>query len=364
MSDWIFDSYAPPRYVDDLDIAHLHLPTPVIPAESQQLLLDDDGHLTVIADAKGGAHGPPSSGGTGRTSGTGTTGVTGTTTTPTNSTLVGSSTGLQINLIWDNSVLSAPNAADIENAVVSAAQVYTSTFATHAVLNIQIGLGEVNGSALVSGALGESQTFGIAESYAGLTSALGAADANLVASGLMASGAVTAVGALAAKTFFVPMAEAKALGLVNATSTAVDGFIGLAASGLVFAGAPGPGQYDGMGVAAHEISEVMGRIGLEGSQSGYYTPLDLFRYTSAGVPDLTPTAGSFSLDMGVTALNGFNSPGNGGDAADWGSSAANTTDSYSAFATPGVTMTVTRNDLIEVAALGYKPTAGLASITV
>src|SRR3974390_1721342 len=86
-----------------------------------EYLLNDSGQLSVISDARGSSHGPPSGGG----SGTGSPA----------STLVGTSSGLEINLIWDSSVRAATNWSDIEHAVVSAAQIYTANFVNHAILN-------------------------------------------------------------------------------------------------------------------------------------------------------------------------------------------------------------------------------------
>ena len=163
--------------------------------------------------------------------------------------------------------------------------------------------------------------------------------------------------------FFVTNAEAKALGLISGSSTGIDGYIGIGKSSSInfsaeFTGTIGATQYDGVGIAAHELSEVMGRIGMEGGTLGtthnVYTPLDLFRYTSPGVLDLTPTSGYFSINAGAggeTNLNTYNNPANGGDAADWASTVAN--DAYDAFGTPGVITNVSSTDLIEVAALGY-----------
>jgi hypothetical protein len=308
-------------------------------------LLNSSGQLSLISDAHGG------SGGLGG-GGAGTASPA--------STLVGSWSGLLINLIWDASVQSAANWSAIEHAVISAAQIYTSHFATHALLNIEVGFGEVGGYTLPDNYLGATIPLGYGFDYGTVTTALAAADAGLVRSGWMAAGAVTAVGALAASTFFVASPEAKALGLVDPFSTAVDGYIGLGAgSALAFTGKIGAGQYDAVGVAAHEISEVMGRFGSEGSVGGLYTPLDLFRYSGQNLPDLTPSAGYFSTNMGVTALNNYNDPTNpnGGDAGDWATNSA-PTDAYNAFGTPGVKMKVTATDLLEVAALGYRPVPG------
>jgi len=287
-----------------------------------------------------------------------------------NSTLVGSPNGLEINLIWDASVKTASDWSAIEAAVVSAAQIYTSAFTNHVTINIAVGLGEVGGSAMDSKALGQSESSGYVVGYSTLTHALGASDSALVSGGLMSANAVTADAALSNANFFVTSAQAKAIGLANAHSTAIDGYIGLSNSGsaLYFPGNGGTikaNQYDGVGVAAHEISEVMGRIGLEGAalnaSTHAYTALDLFRYTSAGVADLNPTAGYFSTNLGATNLAQFNNPANGGDAADLASQTPS--NAYNAFGTPGVVNQVTATDLLMVAALGYQVTgAKLTSV--
>ena len=162
--DWILDNGLSPGWQGHDDLlgnGDLHHPP--------TYLLTDDGLLTVVSDAKGGGHGG-GSGGTGGTGG-GTTPLP--PPPPPAGTLVGSAGGLQINLLWDNSVLSAANAADIEHSVVAAAQIFTSNFTNAAVLNIHVGLGEVNGSALSNGALGESMTCSIKNIAASRTTSRG-----------------------------------------------------------------------------------------------------------------------------------------------------------------------------------------------
>ena len=252
----------------------------------------------------------------------------------------------------------------VEQAVIAAAQVYTSAFSTHAVINVDVGLGEVNGSALNAGALGESESNGYLTSYATVQTALASHDAALVQSGLMAANAPAALSGLHGESFFVTSAEAKALNLTNATATGVDGFIGLTSSSALYftadGGAIAPSQYDAVGVAAHELSEVLGRIGMEGQSLGthpnIYTPLDVFRYSAPNAPDIHPTAGYFSTNNGVINLGAYNNPANSGDAADWASSSAARLNAFDAFATPGVAAQITA--FLEVAALGYQVNAG------
>jgi hypothetical protein len=288
------------------------------------------------------------------------------------STLVGSASGLEINLVWDNSVRNASNWSAFESALVSAAKIFTSAFSNHVVINIAVGSGEVGGSALGAGALGESESFGYIANYATTVAAMTSADAGLLTS----HGSSTSVlldPALSTAHFFISSGEAKALNLVNGHATAIDGYIGLTSlAGLLYFPATGGAikstQYDAVGVAAHEISEVMGRVGMQGqSLGGYsqvYTPLDLFRCAGAHSPALTPGGGSFSINAGVTNLNTYNNPSNGGDSADWASLSSNRLDAFDAFANPGVVMNVTATDLLEVASLGFQVNPGQSLTTV
>ena len=277
-------------------------------------------------------------------------------------TLVGAAGGLQIDLLWDASVQSSPAWSALEQAVVAAARIYTNTFSTHAVINIAVGLGEVGGAALSASALGQSQSTGYLTSHATMQAALASHDAALVQGGLMAAKATGALAGLVGESFFITSAEVKALNLVSPTSTGVDGYIGLTSSSALYfpasSGAIKPTQYDAVGVAAHELSEIMGRIGMEGQSLGthknIYTPLDVFRYSALNTPDTHPTAGYFSTDGGKTSLSAYNNPANGGDASDWASSTATRLDAFNAFGTPGVTTQVTASDLLEIAVLGYQ----------
>src|SRR5205823_5167063 len=115
------------------------------------------------------------------------------------------------------------------------------------------------------------------------------------------------------------------------------------------------GTYDFIGVAEHEISEVMGRIALLGTPLGglshTYTALDLFRYSSPGARQFAAgNTAYFSLDGGNTGLNNFNTL-SGGDAGDWASGGGN--DAYNASARSGVALLVTPNDLRVMDTIGW-----------
>ena len=297
-------------------------------------------------DATKGGHSAP--GGTTTSSGTATTTTT-------------STSGLTINITWDSSVSSAPSG--FTTAVQNAAQYLETQFSDPVTINLDIGYGEVAGNALGSNTLGSSESYLSSVSYASLLNAMTAdattsADASAVAS-LPSTSPVNG-------TFWTTTAEAKALGLASATSTALDGYIGFSNS-LPFTyndtSGVASGTYDFNGVAIHEMSEVMGRLLLTGSTVGgtanSYTPYDLFHYSAAGVRDFSAsTAGYFSINSGTTNLAAFNTTA-GGDAGDWASSVTN--DSFDAFSNSGVVNTVSAADLTALDVIGWNPSSGTTS---
>ena len=130
-------------------------------------------------------------------------------------------------------------------------------------------------------------------------------------------------------------------------------------------------QFDLQSVALHEISEVLGRIGMEGASvnnNATYTLLDLFNFTSPSHLALSPSSGYFSTDNGAHNLGIFNnSASNGGDIADWASyqsptqahtqglpAGSNVADAFAAFGYPGYNGDISTSDLTVMAALGYK----------
>jgi hypothetical protein len=266
-------------------------------------------------------------------------------------TVVGNASGLQINLIWDTSVKASSNWKSIETSVVSAANALVSALNTshHTVLNIGVGFGEVAGHALSAGSLGQSSTTNYLASYGTLTSAL---------KGVNPSEAASFNTGLSGAQFAITSAQAKATGLLNPTSQSIDGYIGITSNTKVlsFSGTPTATQYDVTGIAVHELSEIMGRSSINGSQTyggkALYTTLDLFR-----------SGNTFSATLnGSTYTNTFNS-NSSGDIGDWASS-NDANDAFNAFGKPGVVNVLSGVDLVELSLLGYMPTSTmLASLS-
>jgi hypothetical protein len=281
-------------------------------------------------------------------------------------TLVGSSNGLQFDLIWDPSVANAPRG--FVQAIVGAAEAYSRLFSNKEVIAIDVGFGEIAGTPMAPDALGESASFGYLTDYPTVTNALMGDGFRFSAANEPTTG-----------QFFITSADAKTMGLVDPTS-GLDGYMGFSdLSGTGFswntsASGPNtgtaPNQFDLQAVATHEISEVMGRLGLEGTATingqPVYTPLDLFNYQSGGILELSPNGGYFSVNDGRVSLGNYNNAAvNGGDIADWASNTSPTQsgtlglskraqDAYDAFMFPGQNGQLSLSDIVEDAALGYK----------
>jgi hypothetical protein len=113
-----------------------------------------------------------------------------------------------------------------------------------------------------------------------------------------------------------------------------------------------------MGVAQHEVSEILGRTADLGTFYSALEPLDLFRYSARNTRALTPGNGQyFSIDSGVTNLNTFNGLANG-DLGDW---AGYTIDAFNAASRPGVLLPISSADIIALDVIGYDVRRGLAT---
>ena len=271
---------------------------------------------------------------------------------------VRSSQALTLNVTYDSSVTSLANAAQVEAAFGTAAQTIQNLFTNSSSVNITVYWGNAWPYGGIDLGASDSLAYG-PYSYSQLTNALRATRTTLADSNSVASLPSTDPAASAGAEWYIPRPEVKALGLAGtigttANDTANDGAVGFA-SDVTYSFDPSnravPGEYDFIGVAEHEITEVMGRTTWDLGST--FVPYDLFRFTGSGVRSFDPNATGvyFSVDNGVTVLKDFN-PNNGGDIQDWTSSTP--ADSFDAFISSGVEGTLSSADLTGLDVIGYK----------
>jgi hypothetical protein len=261
---------------------------------------------------------------------------------------------LTINLDFDSSVTSLPNAADYEAATTYAAHQYEALFSDPISINITVAatsdpsvLGQNSDNLL--GTL----------SYGSVVAALASDASPNDPTDTAAVASLGAVDPTGGAGFWVTRAQAKALSLIPSDSANDGTFI----FGLHPQNQNNPytldpnnravaGKFDFIGIAEQEISEVMGRVAGLGQTIGNgpgYLPLDLFRYSADGQRSLNPvTSAFFSLD-GATNLATFNSSA-GGDPSDWNTTA---NDAFNAATSTGVENSLSSNDIAVMDALGY-----------
>jgi len=281
--------------------------------------------------------------------------------------------GLVIGLTYDGTVVTnfGGNASAFQTAFTTAANNISSQYTDN--IHVNINVTTVAGS----GTLGASNTTLFSSTWSNLRTVVLAdkksAD-DTTATG--AGGSITVADPSAgADTWWVTKAQRKALGMASDDLTA-DGTITIG-SGFTYDYDPSngitAGSIDIVGVMMHEISEVMGRIGLAGGTIGGgpgLTLLDAYSYSGANTRGLGNGAGnSFSIDNGTTLVKAFNNQaGLGGDSRDW---ASGTNDSFNAFSSSSVVDGLTATDIRELDVLGYdlasvatpEPSTGVLLIT-
>jgi len=265
---------------------------------------------------------------------------------------------LTFNVTYDSSVTNIGPLAQVQTAFGAAAQTIQNLYTNSITVNVTV-YGPNHGN-FGSIGLGESYTDYIYDpvnfKYPQLTNALRAArttaaDSNSVAS-LPASDPTGG-----SQPWIVARAQAKALGVlsISPTDPTEDGEVGFATN-VNYTFDPNnravSGKFDFIGVAEHELTEVIGRSTYGLSGSGYNVTYDLFRFTTNGVRSFDPNATNvyFSVNNGATALKYFNSDPDG-DLQDWASSTP--PDSFDAFVPSGNELILSSADLTALDIIGF-----------
>ena len=259
---------------------------------------------------------------------------------------------MKINLVYDPSVANAPTG--FKGALQAAANVLDSALAgSDITVTVDVGWGELNGSPISGGILGEAEpASGQWLSYNQLVADLRAhptsAEDRTFLSHLPASDPGNG------ESWFVPRAQQKALGLLSANADGVDGSAGFS-SALPWTyddtNGVAPGTYDLEGVALHELTHVLGREAMQ------LTAFDLGTYnTTTHQLDLQngPQYRYFSIDGGSTHIVDIDGPN---DPSDF----TGTVDPFNALLAPGTKYVWSSIDTEIMNVLGYSSQAPTAT---
>lgn len=273
-----------------------------------------------------------------------------------------SARALIINPTYDASVTGATNSVQLQAGFNSAIQIIQKLYTNNITINITVYWGPFGPFTGGIGLGASSTTFLGNRDYATLTNALNnsrttAADFSSVAS-------LPATDPIATNVWWVPRANAKVLGIsfsgLSANDSTQDGSIGFATN-VSYTFDPTnravTGKFDFIGVALHEITEVMGRVYI--NLQSQFIPYDLFRFTNSGARsfNINATNSYFSVDNGVTALRLFWTNDATGDVQDWKSVGA--VDSFDAFVSSGKKGVLSYADITALDVIGYQSSQAL-----
>lgn len=251
---------------------------------------------------------------------------------------------MNLQFSWDLSVTNAPDG--FKSALAYAASELDSIITSPGIVNIKVGWGEAAGAPLQPGDAGEGGPYSFTANggYDELLTALRSHSDSATDRAVLASLPVNAPTSIGG--FFNTTAQQKAWGLLPVDAPGIDGVIGFNAD-LSYTFDPNnraaPGKYDMIGLAEHEITHALGRIGGDGA-------FKLSNYVAPGVLNTSNSPGAyFSIDGGVTNLADYQSFG---DTADWNPS-HQAENAFTALTFPGVANLITPVDVQLLDALGF-----------
>jgi hypothetical protein len=264
---------------------------------------------------------------------------------------------LTITPVFDSSITSLANAATVEAAFTAVAHQFDESFATPVTIKIGVSWGKVDGAALGAGYIASSESaltgpfsYGVIAGAFRAEAAANPKDASIVtvAQNLPKSSPAGSLG------YEMPYAEAQALAFLPPSIHLDSGYVGFSSKvkwDFTPASGVAAGTYDFQGLAAHEISEVLGRIsGLESAAPPYATMFDTLRYSAPHASSFSYTSPAyFSVNGGVTNLGQFNISG-GGDRGDMNGISGDAQDAY---LSTGTIYALTKGDLTALDVLGW-----------
>ncbi len=202
-----------------------------------------------------------------------------------------------------------------------------------------------------SGDLGENKANDGIYKYSNVRAAL-IADANYSGSASQLAAYETLPTQWSTSTLDLKTAEAKAIGVWSGNASDVDGWMGFSNTAN-WSFTPGVTPAQGVdyfvGVAEHELTEILGRVATLDSV------MDLFRYSAPGQRLGGGSTNYFSIDNGNTNLGKWNNdPNNGQDLGDWaGGPAPQGDDAFTDAAFSGVINRLSLSDVTLMNVLGW-----------